>query len=56
MIGYLNTTGLDLALLINFKMRGWNGNEYCVRKSARKNSSLIYVPSFSYPRYPCNPW
>jgi GxxExxY protein len=56
MIGYLNITGLDLALLINFKMRDWNGNACCVRKSARKSSSLIYMSSFSYPCYPCNPW
>ena len=56
MIGYLNITGLDFASLSISKMRGRNGNACCVRKSARKNSSLIYMPSFSYPCYPCNPW
>jgi GxxExxY protein len=57
MIGYLNITGLDLANLINFKNARLEWKRVlCVRKSARKNSSLIYMSSFSYPCYPCNPW
>jgi hypothetical protein len=38
------------------KVRAWNGTECRVPKSGRKNSSVIYMPSFSYPGYPCNPW
>ena len=47
--------GFGYSLSIS-KMRGWNGNACCVRKSAEENPSLIYMPSFSYPCYPCNPW
>ena len=56
MIGYLNITRLDLALLINFKNARRNGNEFCVVKRTKETPSLIYMPSFSYPCYPCNPW
>ena len=53
MIGYLNITGLDLALLINFKNARLEWKRVLRSQSARKNSSLIYMPSFSYPCYPC---
>ena len=49
MIGYLNITGLNLALLINFKMHAWNGNAYCVRKRRRNACHLISMPESSYP-------
>jgi GxxExxY protein len=45
MIGYLNITGLDLALLINFKNAS-NGNVYCARKSQRKPRLPTSVPDF----------
>ena len=46
MIGYLNITGLDLALLINFKNARRNGNEFCVVKRTKETPSLIYMPVF----------
>jgi len=56
MIGYLNITGLDLALLINFKNARLEWKRVLRRQENEKTSSLIYMPSFSYPCYPCNPW
>ena len=56
MIGYQNITGLDLALLINFKnarlewkrvLRPQQSEEYC---------HLICVPESAHPCNPCNPW
>jgi GxxExxY protein len=44
MIGYLNITGLDLALLINFK--NWNGNVSCVGTRTMKVCRRIYTPKF----------
>ena len=56
MIGYLNITGLDLALLINFKNARLEWKRVLRRQENEKTPSLIYMPSFSYPCYPCNPW
>lgn len=55
MIGYLNITRLDLALLINLRMRAWSGNEGCARKNLTNTMTWIAMPE-SYPGYPCNPW
>ena len=48
MIRYLNITRLNLALLINSRMRAWNGNECCVRKNLTPNTfgaaTLSFIP------------
>jgi GxxExxY protein len=56
MIGYLNITRLDLALLINFKNARLNGNACCARENPTSTMLLIFMPESSYPWYPCNPW
>ena len=48
MIGYLNITGLDLALLINFKNARLEWKRV-LRSQEREEKLLIYMPSFSYP-------
>jgi GxxExxY protein len=55
MLGYLNITGLDLALLLNFKNTRWNGNAYRAREKLPNTTHLIFMPE-SYPCYPFNPW
>lgn len=55
MLGYLNITGLDLALLLNFKNADWNGNAYCAREKLANTTRLIFMPE-PYPCYPFNPW
>jgi hypothetical protein len=55
MLGYLNITGLDLALLLNFKNADWNGNAYCAREKLANTTILIFMPG-PYPCYPFNPW
>jgi len=47
MIGNLNITGLDLALLINFKTRGWNGSVCCVRRTQANRCVPISMPKSS---------
>jgi GxxExxY protein len=53
MIGYLNITRLDLALLINFKNPAWNGNACCVLRNLTHKILLTFMPK---PSYLCNPW
>ena len=48
MIGYLNITGLDLALLINFRNARLEWKRV-LRSQEREEKLLIYMPSFSYP-------
>ena len=55
MLGYLNITGLDLALCLILRMRDWNGNAYCARENLKNTTRLIFMPE-PYPCYPFNPW
>ncbi len=54
MVGYLAITGLELALLLNFKSRAWNGSV-----SSDKGTRTLILPismlNLSYPCYPRNP-
>jgi hypothetical protein len=55
MLGYLNITGLDLALLLNFKNARLDGNASCAREKLANTTRLIFMLE-PYPCYPCNPW
>jgi GxxExxY protein len=44
MLGYLNITGLDLALLLNLRTSDWNGNAYCARGNLANTTRLIFMP------------
>ena len=46
MLGYLNITGLDLALLLNFKNARleWNAYCACARKNPTIETPLIFMP------------
>src|SRR5881397_498483 len=44
MVGYLNITGLDLALLLNFKNAPLEWNAYCARENLANTTSLIFMP------------
>ena len=55
MLGYLNITGLDLALLLILRTPDWNGNASCVREKLANTTHLIFMAE-PYPCYPCNPW
>ena len=55
MLGYLNITGLDLALPLNLRTPDWNGNAYCAREKLANTTRLIFMPE-PYPCYPFNPW
>ena len=48
MIGYLNITGLDLALLINFKNARLEWKRV-LRRQSQERPNLICMPSFCYP-------
>jgi len=54
MLGYLNITGLDLALLLNLRTHDWDGNAYCAREKLANSTHLIFMAE-PYPCYPCNP-
>jgi GxxExxY protein len=56
MIGYLNITGLDLALLINFKNARLEWKRVLRRQENEGDTQPDLHASFSYPCYPCNPW
>ena len=43
MVGYLNITGLDLALLLNFKNAPLEWNAYCARENLANTTSLIFM-------------
>lgn len=45
MIGYLNITGLELALLLNFKTLAWMGSVSCGNKKLPSRISLIFNPN-----------
>jgi GxxExxY protein len=53
MLGYLNITGLDLALLLNFKNARleWK-RASCAREKLANTTRLIFMPE----PYPCDPW
>jgi len=53
MIGYLNITRLELALLGNLRMHAWNGNAVCVLRNLTHRILLTFMHESSYP---CNPW
>jgi len=55
MLGYLNITGLDLALLLNFRNADRNGNAYCAREKRPNTTCLTFIPE-PYPCDPSNPW
>ena len=44
MVGYLNITGLNLALLLNFKNARLEWNAYCARENLANTTSLIFMP------------
>jgi GxxExxY protein len=55
MIGYLNITGLDLALLMNFKNVRLEWKRVLRTQEREKYSHLICMHD-SYSCDPCNPW
>lgn len=46
MIGYLNITGLELALFSTSKTLGWSGSALCDDKNLPSQISLILAPNF----------
>ena len=55
MLGYLNITGLDLALLLNFKNARLEWKRVLRPREAGDTTRLILMPE-PYPCYPFNPW
>jgi hypothetical protein len=55
MLGYLNITGLDLALLLNFKNARLEWKRVLRPREAGDTTRPIFMPE-PYPCYPCNPW
>ena len=55
MLGYLSITGLDLALLLNFKNARLEWKRVLRPREAGEHDTpdLMAEP---YPCYPCNPW
>ena len=54
MLGYLNITALDLALLLNFKNARLEWKRVA-RERLTNTTRLSFMPE-PYPCYPCNPW
>jgi len=50
MLGYLNITELDLALLLNLRTLDWNRNGYCAREKLANTRHPIFMPE-SYACY-----
>ena len=56
MIGYLNITSLDLALLINFKNARLEWKRVLRPQGPGEHDNPDLHTSLSYPCHPCNPW
>ena len=54
MVGYLNITGLDLALLLNFKNARLEWKRVLRPREAGEHDTLIFMAE-PYPCYPCLP-
>ena len=55
MLGYLNITGLDLALLLNFKNARLEWKRVLRPRELANTTHLTFMPE-PYPCYPFDPW
>jgi len=55
MLGYLNITGLDLALPLNFENARLEWKPVLRSRKLTNTTRPIFMPD-SYPCYSCNPW